>query len=227
MLHLHSPIRYICETLPERLRDAPSICEAARKFARHAEHLLNGTEHCGTARKTRHGKTRQHKHHPMAQATDFNDIYVSLHERVYRLAVGIVGCRQEAEDVAQELYERLWPRRAAIAALANPAGYILASARNMSLDRLRRRRPRVELSAARDESGDERREEGMAEVVARLVAALPEKQRTAMHLRDVECMEMDEIAEIMQIRPTAVRMALSRARGTVRDRLLKIVNYGL
>jgi len=164
--------------------------------------------------------------HPMAQATDFNDIYVSLHERVYRLSVGIVGSRQEAEDVAQELYERLWPRRAAIAALANPAGYILASARNMCLDKLRRRRPRVELSAAMEGSG-EPQGEGMTELVARLVAALPEKQRTAMHLRDVECMEMDEIADVMGLRPTAVRMALSRARGTVRERLLKIGEYGL
>jgi RNA polymerase sigma-70 factor (ECF subfamily) len=162
----------------------------------------------------------------MEQEADFNDIYLSLHERVYRLSVGIVGNREEAEDVAQELYERLWPRRQSVVAHPNPAGYILASARNMCLDRLRGRRPRIELSPAL-EGGGEREGDEMTEIVVRLVAALPEKQRTAMRLRDVECMEMEEIARAMGIRQTAVRMALSRARSTVRERLLKIMNYGI
>jgi RNA polymerase sigma-70 factor (ECF subfamily) len=158
---------------------------------------------------------------------DFNDIYIGLQDRIYRLAVWIVGEREEAEDVVQELYERLWPKRGIVTGQSNPEGYILASARNLCLDVLRKRRPQAELPqtmTARGARPDEGEIEG---IVARLMAELPEKQGTAMRLRDVECMEMDEIAQAMGMQPTAVRMALSRARNTVKERLEKIMNYGI
>ncbi|MDR2895020.1 MAG: RNA polymerase sigma factor [Alistipes sp.] len=160
----------------------------------------------------------------MAQR-NFNDIYLGLQDRIYRLAAGIVGGREEAEDLVQDLYERLWTKRDFVAGQPNPEGYILASARNLSLDLLRKRRPQGELSPLIAAEGARPDEGDMEEIVARLVAALPEKQRTALRLRDVECMEMDEIAAVMEMRATAVRMTLSRARGTVKERLEKIMNF--
>ncbi len=162
----------------------------------------------------------------MAQR-DFNDIYLGLQDTIYRLAVGLVGGREEAEDLVQDLYERLWQKRGHVVGRGNPEGYILASARNLCLDRLRRRRPQTELSPAMAYAESRPDEGEMQQIVERLVAALPEKQRTAMRLRDVECMEIDRIAIVMGMRETAVRMSLSRARSTVKERLEKIVNYGL
>jgi RNA polymerase sigma-70 factor (ECF subfamily) len=158
---------------------------------------------------------------------DFNDIYLGLQQCIYRLAVGLTGNSSEAEDVVQDLYERLWHRRDRITGRDNPEGYILASARNLCLDRLRARRPRVEISPTTPDLGGRPDEGEMTEIVASLVAALPEKQRTVMRLRDVECMEIDQIASVMEIRETAVRMSLSRARGTVKEKLEKIIRYGL
>lgn len=158
---------------------------------------------------------------------DFNQTYLALHDRIYRLAMGIVGNRDEAQDVAQDLYERLWLRRESVTACENPGAYILAAARNLCLDRLRGRRPRVELPPTLPSTGQRPDEGDVAAIVARLVARLPERQRTVMMLRDVECMEIDQIAAVTGTHPTAVRMALSRARGTVRERLFKIVNYGI
>lgn len=158
---------------------------------------------------------------------DFNEIYLALQDRIYRLSVGLVGGREEAEDVTQDLYEHLWPRRADIVGRANPEGYILASARNLCLDRLRRRRPRAELPPAISDPGSRPDEGEMRGIVDRLIAALPEGQRTVMRLRDVECMEVDEISDITGMKQTAVRMALSRARSTVKDKLEKIMRYGI
>jgi RNA polymerase sigma-70 factor (ECF subfamily) len=158
---------------------------------------------------------------------DFNDIYLRLQDTVYRLAVGLTGNPAEAEDVVQDLYERLWHRRESIVGRENPEGYILASARNLCLDRLRGRRPRAEISPTIPAHGGSPDEGEMTGIVAALVAALPEKQRTVMRLRDVECMEIDQIASVMGIRETAVRMSLSRARGTVKEKLEKIIRYGL
>jgi RNA polymerase sigma-70 factor (ECF subfamily) len=143
------------------------------------------------------------------------------------LAVGIVGSRPEAEDIVQELYERLWKRRETIVGYTHSGAYIMASARNMCLDRLRARRPQVELMQGMASENDEKpAENDVTGIVERLVAALPEGQRTVMRLRDVECMEVDEIAAITGMQPPAVRMALSRARGTVKEKLVKILNYG-
>ncbi len=160
---------------------------------------------------------------------DFNDTYLAMQDRLYRLAAGIVGCRDEAGDVVQDTYERLWHRRTRVMGLSNPEGYIMASVRNLCLDRLRSRRPKVELPATIEATGgrpngDET--DDMVAIVEALVSALPERQATAMRLRDVECMEIGEIAAVMGIRETAVRMSLSRARSTVRDKLVKIVEYG-
>lgn len=159
---------------------------------------------------------------------DFNDIYLGLQDRVYRLAAGVVGDTQEAEDVVQDLYERLWSKRVNVVGQPNPEGYILASARNLCLDRLRRRQPRVELSPAMAGTTGNRPDEGdMAGIVARLMAELPEGQRTVIRLRDTECMEIGEIAQVMGIKDTAVRMSLSRARTTVKEKLEKIISYGI
>jgi RNA polymerase sigma-70 factor (ECF subfamily) len=103
----------------------------------------------------------------------------------------------------------------------------MASARNLCLDRLRGRRPRLEVSTALADDGGPPDEGDVAGIVERLMAALPPGQSTVMRLRDVECMETGEIARVMGISETAVRMSLSRARSTVREKLEKILNYGL
>jgi RNA polymerase sigma-70 factor (ECF subfamily) len=164
----------------------------------------------------------------MAQ-TDFNTTYLAMQNRIYRLAASITGSNAEAEDIVQDLYERLWSRRLSMAGYKNPEAYILTAARNMSLDRIRQRRPTVEISAdvvsTAGTSGEETQD--LTEIMGRLVDALPEKQRTVMHLRDVECLEIEQIAKVMNIKETAVRMSLSRARSTVKQQMIKIMNYGI
>jgi RNA polymerase sigma-70 factor (ECF subfamily) len=160
--------------------------------------------------------------------TDFNTTYLAIQDRIYRLAVSITGDRSEAEDIVQDLYERLWRRRLWIVGFQNPVAYILTAARNMSLDRLRKRRPTAEITpnvAQQSDLGEDAQD--LTEIIARLVEGLPEKQRTVVHLRDVEGMEIDEIAKVMNIKDTAVRMSLSRARSTIKEQMIKIMRYGI
>ena len=63
--------------------------------------------------------------------------------------------------------------------------------------------------------------------VERIMQDLPEQQRMVLQLRDVEAYEFEEIAEVMQMQPAAVRVALSRARKTVREKLIQKHQYGL
>ena len=67
----------------------------------------------------------------------------------------------------------------------------------------------------------------ISQLTQQLIATLPDKQRTAMHMRDVEGYEIEEIAEVMEIDSASVRMNLSRARKYIREELLKVMNYGV
>ena len=64
-------------------------------------------------------------------------------------------------------------------------------------------------------------------MVHKLIEHLPEQQKMIIQLRDIEEYEFEEIAEMLQINPTAVRVSLSRARKTIREQLTKQHNYGI
>ena len=63
--------------------------------------------------------------------------------------------------------------------------------------------------------------------VHRLIQKLPEQQKIIIQLRDIEQYDYDEISKIVDMQPTAVRVALSRARKTIRQELTKTHNYGV
>ena len=66
-----------------------------------------------------------------------------------------------------------------------------------------------------------------ANILKRMMNDLPEKQRMIIQLRDVENYEYQEIGKIMNMEPTAIRVALSRARKTLRENFIKKQNYGI
>ena len=65
------------------------------------------------------------------------------------------------------------------------------------------------------------------EIVNDLIADLSEQQRVIVQLREVEQKEYAEIAQILDMNETAVRVNLSRARKILRTQMLNIHNYGL
>ena len=63
--------------------------------------------------------------------------------------------------------------------------------------------------------------------VHKLIEKLPENQKIIIQLRDVEQYDFEEICKMVDMKPTAVRVALSRARKTIREALIKKHNYGV
>jgi RNA polymerase sigma-70 factor (ECF subfamily) len=56
---------------------------------------------------------------------------------------------------------------------------------------------------------------------------LPEQQRMVLQLKDVEAYDYPEIEKLMDMKPTAVRVTLSRARKAVREKLIEKHRYGI
>ena len=63
--------------------------------------------------------------------------------------------------------------------------------------------------------------------VGKIVEQLPEQQKIILQMRDVEQYDFSEIAQMLDMNETAIRVALSRARKTIREQLTKTHNYGV
>ncbi|MGB1309456.1 MAG: RNA polymerase sigma factor, partial [Oceanihabitans sp.] len=63
--------------------------------------------------------------------------------------------------------------------------------------------------------------------VAKIIEDLPEQQKMVIQLRDIEQYDFDEIGKMLGMNNTAVRVALSRARKVIREKLTKTHNYGV
>ena len=154
--------------------------------------------------------------------------FLSVKDTAYRYAVALLHDTVEAEDAVQDLYERLWRRRLFL----RQEGFrslVMTAIRNAALDRLRERERRRHASidevVAESVELEDRRDEFL--IIKGIIARLPEREREVIHLRDVEGMAFEDIAEVVECSEVAARMAHSRARQKVREEFSKIMNYGL
>jgi len=153
---------------------------------------------------------------------------------VKRFIFRLVGNTAEAEDLAQDVFVRIYTRRASYRAGARFSTWCFSIAANQAKNRLRwwKRRPTLSLNAwteaggeAEDESslGAEAssqavRDEQVA-AVQRAIAELPVDLRTALVLFEYERQPMVEIAAVLDCTPKAVENRLYRARQKLKTAL--------
>jgi RNA polymerase sigma-70 factor (ECF subfamily) len=157
------------------------------------------------------------------EAEAFDLLVTAYRRRVHSLAWSIVRNRQTAEDVAQDVFVKLWRALPSYDGRAQLSTWIYAITRNASLSALRRRRPEVSLEEpdvlAAAEAVDSAAGAGaVAEsadldgTLARMVASLPEKQRQAVTLYYLEERSCEEVAEMLAMPVNTVKTHLHRAR---------------
>lgn len=130
-----------------------------------------------------------------------------------------------ADDVIQEAFCRLWPRRESIVDASDAKALATTVVRNICIDRVRHegRIVECELDVDRDSQCTASAQENMEineqfEWVSRYVnERLSPMQRDVLRLHDFEGLSFEEIAERLNIEQTAVRMNLSRARRAIRE----------
>jgi RNA polymerase sigma-70 factor (ECF subfamily) len=164
---------------------------------------------------------------------EFLETVLPFKDKVYRLAKRLLVSSDEAEDATQELYFKLWKNKGKIEKYDNVEAYAMMMTKNYCLDQLKSKRASnltLVHSNYRDENAtlqsDVEYRDG-ANIIKQMMNDLPEKQRMIVQLRDVENYEYHEIAEIMDMEPTAIRVALSRARKALREQFTKKQNYGI
>lgn len=160
----------------------------------------------------------------------YTSLISNIKDTVYRLALSLVGNTDEAQDIVQDTYERVWRARDSILAHDYPRAYVCRITRNLAIDYLRKRQRIRECDDGYQtiaSDGDRIVELlDITKLTRQIIDTLPDKQRITIHMRDVEGFEIEEIAEILESDQTSVRMNLSRARKYVREQVIKAMRHG-
>ncbi|MDU1890660.1 MAG: RNA polymerase sigma factor [Dysgonomonas sp.] len=157
----------------------------------------------------------------------FKSTMMPLREKLQNFARSMLTNESDAEDAVQEAYLKLWNVRSKLTSHPNVGGFAMQTLKNICIDRLRGERYNISLDHITIRESSETpytytEQNDSVTIVRKIIDALPETQRMVILMRDVEGYELDEIADIMGAEPTAVRVNLSRARKTVRDKFISI-----
>lgn len=167
----------------------------------------------------------------MKTEAQYIEFFSEHRDTLYRLALNICGDSVEAEDIVQDVFERVWRARDKVLSSTYPKAYICRIAHNLAIDRERIKKRRQTFSVNDEITTNDitisAELSDIASITQQAIASLPEKQRLAIHLRDVEGYEIEEIAEVLETDETNVRMNLSRARKSIRETITKVLNYGV
>lgn len=149
------------------------------------------------------------------------------------MAKRLLVSTEEAEDATQEILLKLWDNNEKIASYRNVEAFAMTMTKNYCLDRLKSKQAnnlKLVHSNYKDEHTSLQRQVEVNDSLnwmTKILGTLPEQQRMVLQLRDIEQYEYEEIAEMLDMKQTAIRVALSRARKAVREELIKKHNYGI
>ena len=165
--------------------------------------------------------------------SDFLKVVLPFKDKVFRLAKRLLVSTEEAEDATQELVFKLWRNKEKLSDYKNVEAFAMTMTKNYCYDRLKSKQASnltlVHSNYKEKETSLDKKVEhnDSVNLVHKLIEKLPEQQKTIIQLRDVEQYDFDEICKMVDMKPTAVRVALSRARKTIREELIKKHNYGV
>lgn len=159
------------------------------------------------------------------EAEAYQRAVLELKDRVFGYAVQLLRDREEARDVTQEALIRLWEHRAAVADPAAARPWLLRTAHNLCIDRLRQRRARGTASlddvaepAAGPASAPDRPAEARSRraEVERALARIPPRDRALLLLREVHGHSYEELAALLDAPVGTLKSLLHRARARLR-----------
>ena len=168
--------------------------------------------------------------------------FEQLVERHQRLVIGTVsrmlGNHSDAEDIAQQVFVRVWKSAKRYVPRAKFTTWLLKITRNLVFNELRRRSRHAQVSLQSEAEEEERPirdehaiapdasllEQELQKAIDAAIARLPETQRMAVILRRYEELSYEEIAETLDQSVSAVKSLLFRARTELRESLSRYIS---
>jgi RNA polymerase sigma-70 factor (ECF subfamily) len=179
-------------------------------------------------------------------AAAFEELMLRYQNRLITVLEHLVSHRELAEDLAQDVFLRVYRARKRYVAGAKFSTWLFTIANNVASNALRDQSRRREINLATNESQStgsygldqlalaasglmparQADKAEMRDVIRHAVGALNDRQRMAVLLCKFESMSYDEIAQTMEMTPKAVKSLLARARGNLREILEPYLQNG-
>lgn len=156
----------------------------------------------------------------------FADLVERYEKKVYWIAFNLVGDQEDARDLSQEAFLRVYRAIGRFKLQYNFYTWLYRIVVNLSIDQLRRKGKQGKLSL--DDAPEEPVALGTPEIdlrntelggrIKEVLDQLPAKYKTVIVLRDIHEMSCEEIAQIIQCTNATTRWRLHKARELFRDR---------
>jgi RNA polymerase sigma-70 factor (ECF subfamily) len=156
----------------------------------------------------------------------FQERILPMKDKLFRFALRLLQDVQEAEDVVQDVMAGVWMRREEWGQWKSIEAYCMAATRNQCIDRIRKNSYRREKERSIPAAGsvqdplEKVMSKEMTARIRRIMAALPQNQQLVMHLREVEGLSYNEIAEVLQISLDQVKVNLFRGRHAIKNTII-------
>ena len=166
-------------------------------------------------------------------ADEFKTVFLPCHQQLYRVAYRLTGNREDAEDVVQETYLKIWNSRDRLGQLDNPAAFCMTTLKNLFVDFLRRKRgdrgsginvDDVTVPADID-IGNQIEQRDSVNIVTQLIEQLPDNQRDVIRMRDIADLPFEEIEAATGLSPGNFRTLLCRARKKIKEQYIALLKY--
>ncbi len=164
---------------------------------------------------------------------EFITIVSPFKDKLFRLAKRLLVSNEEAEDATQEVLVKLWIRNETLIELKSIEAMAMTMTKNYCLDQLKAKRSNnmtiVHNNYTSNEASLQQKIEDVDSLnwVEKIINDLPEQQKLIIQMRDIEQYEFEQIAKILDMNEATIRVALSRARKTIRQIMTKTHNYGI
>ncbi|MEL6674099.1 MAG: RNA polymerase sigma factor [Bacteroidota bacterium] len=165
---------------------------------------------------------------------EITSYFLDRQQKLYRFALRLLGSDAEAEDVVQEVFEKVWRKRQQLGHIQNLEAWCMRVVKNISLDKLKaaQHQPHAEvadlpLPSAAPTPDETTAQQDMMEQLNRFIEQLPVKQRMVLQLRDIEGYSYQEIADIMEVSMNQVKVSLFRARKALKEALTRQQAFGV
>lgn len=164
---------------------------------------------------------------------EFMQLVAPFKDKLFRVAKRLLVSTEEAEDATQEVLVKLWIKNEGLSAYNSVEALAMTMTKNYCLDQLKSKRAgnlRIVHNNFTDREPQLQQkleDTDSLSWVEKAINQLPENQRLIVQMRDVEQYEFGEIAKILEMNETAIRVALSRARKTIREFMTNTHRYGI
>ncbi len=154
-------------------------------------------------------------------------LFRAYNTRLFLYCVKVLGDQEQAEDVTQEIWERAIRLRGGSQRIGNVAGFLFRIARNLCINQLKRRGRSVSIDAIDAASHPACLMPGNSdteELVSAALDTLRFEDRELLVLNVYCGYRLDEIAEMMEMKPNAIWTRASRARAQLRTIVADMMN---